>query len=273
MPYKLLALDLDGTLLDEQCRIPATTVEKLRLAQEKGVVVTLATGRMWVSTRTYATDLQISHPLITYNGALIRDAHGRETLYESLVSAELIRDLIAYCKSEQLYLQLYGNDEIVIEKRVAETEIDPDLKFASCRELGDFTAYLARPDTTALAGSPKMMIAVTRDRVDQIPRIRSELQTRFPELNVVQSRPWLLEILSPGVSKAAALEILAKSLGISRDEAIAVGDSDNDISMVSWAGLGAAVQNATPELVKVAKYLASAPSYRGVEEIIDKFIL
>ncbi|MGE5652847.1 MAG: HAD family hydrolase, partial [Bacillota bacterium] len=153
MPYKLLALDLDGTLINEECRIPETTVAKLRQAKEKGVIVTLATGRMWVSTRTYANDLKLGHPLITYNGAVIKDAEGRETLYEKLVSSELVRDIISYCKTENLYLQLYGNDEIVVEKCVAETEIDPDLKFAACRELGDFNEYLAGPAAQTLAGS------------------------------------------------------------------------------------------------------------------------
>lgn len=270
MTYRLLALDLDGTLLDENHRVPVSTIKKLREAESRGVIVTLATGRMWPSTKMYAEELKLVHPLISYNGALLRAVADESDVQYSNISLDAMRDMIAYCKKESLYLQLYADDEIVVEKCVEETLRDPDLQHASCREVEDYALYLTSPD---LRPTPKMMIRVPRHRVSEVYRIEAEVKHHFPHLNVVQSTPTLIELLSPNVSKGRALRLLSEKLGIAQSEVMAVGDGDNDISMVEWAGLGVAVQNASERLKAVANYVAEGARFCGVEEAIDRFIL
>ena len=270
MKYRLLALDLDGTLLDQNHRVPESTINKLRQAESLGVIVTLATGRMWPSTKMYAEELKLLHPLISYNGALLRAVTDDSEAQYHHISMEAMQDMIAYCKQRNLYLQLYADNEIVVEKCVEETLRDPDLMNAPCREVVDYSLYLASPN---LRPTPKMMIRVPRHRVSEVPGIEAEIKRNFPQLNVVQSTPTLIELLSPDVSKGRALRLLSEQLGRAQAEVIAIGDGDNDISMVEWAGLGVAVQNASEALKASSNYITQGSTFLGVEEAIDKFIL
>jgi len=259
--YKLLALDLDDTLLEKYLTVPPTTAIKLRALQAKGIGITLATGRMFPSAQIYARELALTLPLVTYNGAIVRAAAADTPLIAHLLPTEKMRQVIKCCKEHHWYLQFYNDDQIIVEKISNETRLDPDMKNVSVTEVGNFLKAELKP-------SPKMMTVQKPEDIASVKAILEEATGR--SLYMTGSKSYLLEIMSPKVSKAVALAELATKLGIDRSEVIAVGDSSNDLEMVKWAGLGVAVANATDELKAAAGYITAAPRSQGIEELIDK---
>ena len=169
-----------------------------------------------------------------------------------------------FCRERGLYLQMYDEDHIVVDKICESTLIDPDSKVTGIREIGDLTKAELRP-------SPKMMIL---DDPKRIPAIRRDLETLLgDQLYMAKSKEYLLEMMPKDVSKQKALIRFAQSLEIRREEVMACGDNTNDIEMLEWAGLGVAVANAVPELKNGADYVAEARRSFGVAEAVKKFVL
>ncbi|MDD3233422.1 MAG: Cof-type HAD-IIB family hydrolase [Candidatus Methanomethylophilus sp.] len=256
--YRLLAMDLDGTLLEADNTVPAAVNRRLQRLSAQGVYIVLATGRMGTTARSYAAAISDQAMCISFNGALV--IRGGECLFRSEVPVPLIKRMAAFCKERGLYLQMYSGDKICVEERCPELDTDPDLKYARAVELGDLTQAELRP-------SPKLLISHDPAAV---PALIVELRQLFPELNITQSMPYLIEIMMRGVDKSDALRELARQLGVSRREVVACGDNFNDLPMVAWAGCGVAVANAVPELKNVADYVAAGERSAGVAEAIDR---
>ncbi len=264
MKYKLLALDIDGTLVDKNVKVHQSTIDLLNKVIDKGIIVILATGRMYPSALAIAKKFDISTPLIVYNGAQIRDVKDDGYIFSKPIPLEVGKKIINFCKVNNLYLQLYENDSILVEKIVEETRIDPDLAFSPCKEVGNFLDYDLLP-------SPKKMIITDPDNAENvINRLKSLL---MDNIHIARSKPYLIELIHPQVSKAKALKLLASKYNIKQEEVIAIGDNDNDLEMISWAGLGAAVGNGSENLKDRAQYIGKATYNLGVEEIIHKFLI
>ncbi len=260
---KMLVMDLDDTLLDIQKKIPLRALDYLNKVSQKGVSVVLATGRIYPSARILAEQIQSDNPIICYNGSLIRTISGT-TIYEKYVDLEVIRDMAEYCKNNNLYLQLYYNDKIVVDHRCAELDIDPDSLVTECITVGDLTLADLHP-------SHKMMIV--NDPV-KIPEIQKELESLFyGKLYFATSKDYLLEMMPPAVNKSASLKILCDIYNIKPSEVLACGDNTNDAEMVKWAGVGVAVQNAVPSLKEVANYVSPFERSDGVIDAIKTYIL
>ena len=260
---KLIALDLDDTLLMPDCTIPDEAVAVLKRAADMGIKVVISTGRIFPSARMYAQRLGTNCPIICYNGAMIREPDG-DTIMSVQHSPEDIRQVALFCKKHGLYLQAYAEDDIVVEKTVEKTLIDPDSKTTNIRELGDLTKAELLP-------SPKMMFFDTPERLAEI---RVEFEKEFPDrFYIATSKEYLLEIMPKNVSKKNTLEKYATSCGITEDEVMACGDNTNDKEMVEWAGLGVSVANGVPELRAAADYIAEKERSFGVIEAVEKFVL
>ena len=260
--YRLLAIDLDDTLLSEDLTIPQQTADKISALRQKGIGVTIATGRMFTSARIYALQLGLRLPLVTYNGAVVRTAAADRPFFSHLIEPAQIRMVIDCCREHHWYMQLYNEDRIVVEKITEETRLDPDLKNASALEVGDFWGADIKP-------SPKIMIV---EKPQNIGRVYDILRDTIGEsLYMTGSKPYLLELMPQNVSKAKALAELCAKLGIDRSEVITVGDSGNDLEMVKWAGLGVAVGNASASLKDAADYITTSNRSEAIDELIDKY--
>lgn len=262
MTYKMLALDLDNTLLDKKLAVSPAAQAALQRLHEKGVVVTLATGRMFPSAAFYARQVGIEAPLATYNGALIRStAADSPTILRPLPQA-IVGRIAAFCRENGYYVQMYNDDQLVVERRTQETEIDPDLLHNPCVEVGDFTK-------AELGPTPKMLLVADPAKV---PGIRAQLQREFGDaLYLAASKDYLVEIMRHDVSKASALQLICGQLGIRREEVVCCGDNSNDAAMIQWAGMGVAVGNATPEVKEMADYTATRTFGDAVAEAADRF--
>lgn len=262
MPYKMLALDLDNTLLSKDLTMTPAAAEGVRQLLGRGIAVTLATGRMFPSAAFYARQIGIKAPLATYNGALIRSIAPDSPTVLRPLPPDIVRRIAAFCHRNGYYVQLYNDDRLLVERRTKETEIDPDLLHNPCVEVGDFTK-------ADLGPTPKMLLVADPKAV---PAIRRQLQQEFGDaLYLAASKDYLVEIMGQGVSKASALQLICDQLGIRREEVVCCGDNSNDAAMIQWAGLGVAVGNASQEVKALADYTAQHTFGDAVAEVIHRF--
>jgi len=261
MKYKLLALDLDGTLLMPDHKIAIETVNAIKKIVSNGAHVTLSTGRAFPSAKMHAQEAGIIEPLITYNGAWIRSIDGKGLNLLRAVSLEQMEYIIDYCRKNNIFVQYYNDDKVIIEKVSEEALRDPDLTNCGYVEVGDFYSVERKI-------SPKMLIVSSAQKA---PEIMNELKNNKMNLHISQSTPRLVEVMNMGVSKGSALPILCEHLGVTREETICCGDHINDIEMVKWAGLGVAMGNASPKLKECADHITKAQYSYGVLEVIETF--
>lgn len=257
---KLIATDLDNTLLDLQGHVPPSAAQLLRQIQRLGVLTAVATGRCYPSALAAAQVIGSDTPIICYNGSLIR--RGDEILSQHFIQPEDIRAVSQFCHEQSLYLQLYHEDVIVVETLCDETRLDPDLPVVSCREIGDFCSAKLHP-------TPKMLIV---DHPERIAGRLTDLTKKFSQLTFSQSQPWLIEIMPLDANKGLALAYLAGLLGLEADQVLALGDNTNDLPMLLWAGVGAAVANAVPQIKAQADYVCVGSRSEGVMEAVRRFI-
>ena len=270
MNIKLVALDLDHTLFDENKKLPKETATLLQKAIDRGVFMTPATGRMFRSARKIMRQLtgtaegyDVHFPMICYNGALVQYADEASPRYVRYVPEDVERDMAKFCRERGLYLQMYDHDCMVAERRSAIRMSDPIRKDVPLIEWGDYLK-------AEIPHTPKMLIA---DEPEVITTLIPEIEERFGErLHITRSDAIYLEMMAPGVNKGSALAWLAEHLGLSKNEVMACGDNDNDLEMLRWAGISVAVANAVPAVQREAVYVAAEERSKGVCEAVNKFI-
>lgn len=266
VPFRLLALDLDGTIVDSRLQVSARVRHALRLAMQAGVRITLASGRFFGSMRLFANDLAIREPLICFQGALIQDPVSEEVYFRCGVPLDLAHEFIAVGRQHGWDMCLYLDDRLYVER------ITPLVRFYAeyspiqeePHPVGDLRAFLTREPL-------KLLVVV---EAGQAAAVDAVLQQRFAgRLRVVRSFSQFVEGTNLAVSKGRALSFLAQKLGIPQAETMAIGDHDNDADMVAWAGLGVAMGNASAAVKAVADYVAPPLEEDGAAEAIERFVL
>ncbi|MCW3488620.1 Cof-type HAD-IIB family hydrolase [Dethiobacter alkaliphilus] len=263
MTFKLLALDLDDTLLGDDFLISPENRHAIRQAAKHGVLVTLATGRMFRSAVPFARELQIDLPLITYHGALIRTAGGEDTLYHRPVPLNLAQEMAELAAEENLHLNAYINDELFVARENELSRYYQNLAKVKVTAVGDLAEFLHTPPTKLTIINRDGWLDGIKDRI---------LEQYGEELSITISRPHFLEITDRLATKGQALRFLAEKHNIPQAEVAAVGDSFNDLDMIIYAGMGVAVANAREEVKAVADIITSANTEHGVADFIYKYL-
>ncbi len=267
MSLKMVAIDLDDTLLDSGLKISGPCQENIRRARQKGVIITLATGRMYSSALPYARQLEVDVPLITYQGALVKNSHTQELLYYQPLAPDRAVAVMDYCQGVGVHYHTYFDDRLCL-KSLSEEGTDYAQLAGVEPLIVDNLQEACRQGKEAL----KVMV-VNRDE-EQLLKLEQELKNiHGSSLNITRSKPYYLEIMDPRANKAQALKILAKHFGIEQQEVMALGDSYNDLEMLQWAGLGVAMGNAPAEVKRVADYLTASNDEDGVAAAIQYWIL
>ena len=255
--YRLLAMDLDKTLLRKDGSIPDETVKRLKELRSEGVHLALCTGRVRVSAEHYA-EIIGGASVVSFNGSVIRTEDGK--IMGSSIPPETVKNILEFCYENDVYIQFYDGDTILVEKHTPELDTDLDTHFTKYKECGDLRGINIKP-------TPKMVALELSDRVDGI---MAEMREKFPQLTMTNSSRYVIEIMPRGVDKGYGLSIVADSLGISKEETVAVGDSMNDLAMIEWAGVGVAVSNADDRLKTAADIVTGKEMSLGVLEIADR---
>jgi len=276
-PFRIIALDLDGTLLNALGEISAEDAAALRRFAERGGIVVLASGRMTPTIRTRQRALGLDGPTITYNGALVRapEAEGGEVLRRQPLPARYADELIEYARQQRLCLNYYLGEKLYAEDA-------PELRrFADLYSRRTEAVYHFLPDLRALAGSdPTKALIVTDRTVPGAPdaRHRDELYAVWhgrwgDEITVERSEPEYLEFLHKEAHKGAALATVAERYGVDRSLVLAIGDSYNDITMLEWAGCGVAVANAAEEAKGIADWVSPRThNQSAVADVIARLV-
>jgi len=271
LKYKMLVTDMDYTLLNKEKRVSDRNREALRRAMEKGVHMVVATGRIYTSARIYAKLLGLDTPIIASNGALIKDAS--KTIFRDILSQDTVREMLRLCHKYGVYCHFFTENTIYSEKL-----INVSLRYT------EWNKYMGEEDQVRIrivddgeeiveAAKSEVLKAVVFDDDDEkIQKLRDGIM-ETGIVSVSQSMKHNLEVMNKGVTKGNAVRILAQMYGINREEIIAIGDNENDISMIEYAGLGIAMGNAEEILKRAADHVTGDYQEDGVAEAIEKFIL
>lgn len=264
-PYKIVALDLDGTLLDERGEITENNLCALQRAREAGIIVLIATGRMLVSALPYYEKLKLKAPIITYNGALIKDVSADKIMAHHPVSLKQARSIIRDTQQKGLHLNLYLDDRLFVKEHTPESRGYEKDTGTQARAVGSLLDFLDRP--------PTKLLVIERDR-DRFVRLLQYYQKQFgSELKITESKKHYLEFGDLRATKGLALSSAADYLGVDCRQVMAVGDALNDLSMIKWAGCGVTVKGASSQIKEEADFIIPDPENDGIAYLIDRYIL
>jgi len=254
-------MDLDGTVLDETFTPSARTAAAIAAAEAAGIACLIATGRMFVSARRIAAQLGIRRPLVCYQGALVADPVSGEVLVHRPIEAPLAREILRAMPTEHArHSNLYIDDELYVWEENEATLRYSQVSGVEMHIVGPLADWIERPTTKI----------VTVGRPDDMDVLRDELQPLFgSRAFIAKSLPYFLEFAAPGVSKASGLALLADLLGFSAEQAVAVGDAENDREMLDWAGCGLAVANASDLLKGEADAVIPSVHDDGVAQLLE----
>jgi Cof subfamily protein (haloacid dehalogenase superfamily) len=262
--YKLIAIDVDDTLLTDNLTVTEGTKRAMEAAIAQGVTVTLATGRMFASAQKIAKQIELNVPIITYQGALVKTLLDGQVLYERNVPVDAAKELHAYVEANGLHLQLYVNDELY------GTEDNDKIKAYS--KLSNIP-YKIEPDFNKLLDFPMNKMLIIDDPA-KLDIIAEELKLLIGDrVHITKSKAHYLEFMHKEGTKGHALRFMAEHLGCSMDQTIALGDAWNDNEMILAAGLGVAMGNAIQSLKDIADYVTLSNNEEGVRHVIEKFVL
>jgi Cof subfamily protein (haloacid dehalogenase superfamily) len=261
---RLIAIDLDDTLLDNNIQVSPRACAAIRAAVKRGITVTLATGRMFASAVIFAKQIGLDVPLITYNGGLIRSSLTSETFLHQPVPVEVAGEILKLFDQHRWYIQSYVEDKLYVD------ELD-DYALTYAR-FSKITPIAIGKELYTMKAAPTKLLGMTEEK--NVKPLIHQLMQLFPgKLYATSSKPGYVEMMHPSVNKGQALSFLASKLGISQAEVMAVGDSLNDIDMLEFAGFGVAMGNAVPEVKAVAQAVTLRNNEDGVAEAIEKYAL
>lgn len=269
MKYKLVAIDMDGTLLNNENQVSNRTNEAIIKAKEKGVHIVLSTGRILKSALYYSKKLQLNNPIISCNGAIIVDETGK-IIYKKPIDSNMIKDMIKLSTEDNIYCHFYDETKFYSKMRVQEVldfynEGNSELNI-EVEVFKDIEDIVGKKDLNIYK-----FLFIDED-LDKLKKFRGKL-SKLNNINISSSWTNNVEAMATNVSKGEALRELCKILDINPEESIAIGDSENDLSMLNFAGLGVAMGNGEEKIKKEADYITDSNDNDGVAKVIEKFIL
>ena len=268
--YKMIVLDLDGTLTNQNKEITPKTKETLMRAQEQGKIVVLASGRPTYGVMPLAEELHLEDYggyILSFNGGIIMNCKTKEVVFSRQIPAESNGKIIDLAQEHNVSILTYENrtlltnrpeDQYVqLESRINTLKIIP----MTIEELKAYVTFSV----------PKFLMTDDGDYLAMVePKVKAALGKNF---SVYRSDPFFLEILPKGIDKAQSLERLLAVIGVKREEMIACGDGYNDLTMVQYAGLGVAMGNGVLPVRKAADYITLTNEEDGVAHVVEKFML
>lgn len=264
--YKLIALDMDGTLLNEEKKISKANYEAIKLARKKGIKVVLATGRPTKGIEKYLKELDLTHEneyAVSFNGAVVQEVKTGKIIAKNTMTIDDLKYLYQLSKMFNVNIHALTPDSCITPKINQYSELEATMNNIPL-EIVDFDSI---DNTTTIV---KIMFVDPEEKLtDVINNLPSDLYEKY---TIVRSAPFFLEFLNKKVNKGYGVELLAKKLDIKPDEVICIGDAENDVHMIKFAGLGVAMGNAFPEVKKIADYVTKTNQDDGVAHVINKFV-
>lgn len=276
MGVRLIALDIDGTLLDSRWKLPAANREAILEATRRGIEVALVTGRRYDFALPVAQDLGCPLTMIVNNGAMIRSSDG-VTRLRHLLAADVARRVlemtVAWRDGAAVIFDRPRADQLMMER----LDVDDSIRYAYYSRNLDFIGF-AKPLEACLVEDPlQVMFSGTVAEMEEVERLleRSALaeHVRMAATKYAARDFAMLDILPPGCTKGAALEEWAAKQSLRRDEILAIGDNHNDLEMLHFAGVPVVMGNCVPELRNYGWHQTFSNDESGVAAAIERFAL
>lgn len=266
--YKVIALDMDGTLLNDKKVISEETKKALKMAEDKGVRIVLSTGRPVEGVINYIKELELDKSenyVCCNNGSVIYNTVTMEPIVEIGLKGSDAKRVNQIAKQLNLLMYAYKDGNCIACEESPFTDLISGM-FKLNIKIVDFDNDIS--DEEAIVS---LMLVQVKEELDKvIDKIPSQF---FEDYNIIRSVPELLEIMNENACKSNGLKQLGDKLGIDISEFIACGDGLNDLDMIEGVGLGVAMGNAVEEIKEVADYITLSNEEDGIKHVIEKFIL
>jgi Cof subfamily protein (haloacid dehalogenase superfamily) len=263
---RLAVLDIDGTLIDSDLALHPRTRAAVRAAAARLPVV-LATGRMYRSALPWARELNVREPLVCYQGALVREQpHGDApgaVLFEEGLKPEAALAAIEIARAHGWHVQAYADDQLFCEQDRPEAHLYARIARVPINFVDDLA-------TVVVNGCTKI-VCVSQDPAAVDACVAAMSAGLGERARVTRSLEWFVEVVSPRINKALAVERVCSRSGLSLRDAVAVGDAPNDSEMLAAAGCGVAVRSARREVLAVADAICADPGQAGVADVLEHF--
>lgn len=267
--YKMICLDIDGTLLNSEHKISAKTKEVIQIvSNEMKIPVILVSARMSKGILFLLEELNISNPIICYSGALIMD--GKTNILSNVtIPISEVKQVLKSARDMGIHVSLYKDDEWYVEK-IDEWAKQEGIITNMSPNIMNFIDLLDLWEKEN-SGPNKILCMAQPNEIEVLNENAKAYSSN--NLNIYLSKPTYLEIMPSNASKTSAIEVLCKRFDIQRSEVIAIGDNYNDINMIEFAGLGIAMNNAPDAVKQYADDITLSNDEDGVAEAIKKYIL
>lgn len=289
--YKLIAIDLDGTLLNSYGTISEEDKIALKRAIEKGIKVVLTSGRGTMSVKNFANELDIQGEIICGNGAIIYNLQEDKIIYNQYIDKKKVLQIIKICEENSIYYNVFTEDTILTsslaynvlfynqenvkkpDNKKTNINIIPNIyKYIEEREKEDYLKIcICDKNNIIFGGIMKKLQEVKNVNVMEVAHMARKLIANGTDYVPVEY--YITEIMNQNADKWNAIEFLIKELGIDRSEVIAIGDNVNDEQMLKNAGLGVAMGNSAPYIKEMAKEVTLDNNSGGVRNIVEKYLL
>lgn len=267
--YKILATDMDGTLLNNEKKVTKEVFDAVQNAKKEGKKIVLSTGRPLPGVIRYLDELNLNEEgdyVICFNGALVQEVKTKKVISNIEMNYSDFEKIYSFAKENNVGIHINTPTNVVIptEKPNQYTEIEASLNGIDIVSMNE---KQIKEEVTFC----KVMIIDDPEKLEEIiPKIPKELHDNY---TIVRSAKFFLEFLNKEANKGNALKKLCKHLDIKIEEAIAVGDEENDKHMIEYAGLGVAMENARDSIKEIANHITVSNEESGVAKVINEFLL
>jgi len=266
MTFRLLACDIDDTIVRFPDPPSPAVASALHAAREQGTIVALVTGRAFRRARPIAQMLDLDTPVICNHGGSIRDGKTGDMLHRETLPRALAAEVVAWMSAQDVHMFVFDQDLVYYTGKT--DEIVADFQVYTCGEQSIYAPDLAQ----TLPEETEIILCTSQDHEHLAEVHRQAVQQFGQRTRVLFSHPYGLDIM-PHSSKSQALGWLAARLDIPQEDVLAVGDGDNDVDMLAWAGLGVAIGDGTPAALEQADVIAPPFDQDGLAWAIQQYIL
>lgn len=267
MSYKLIALDLDGTLKTSENKIAPKTLKALIKCQEMGIKVVLASGRPTPGLRHEAKELRLDEfegYILSFNGAKVHDYKTGEIIYEKALTSVQAKEMVQRARDFKLASMSYLENDLISDQ-TNDTYVQGEAKLNDMpmKQIDDLVEFIDFPVNKVLLASDPEYVA----------KVLDEFKGPYEDqLSIYRSAPYYIEIMAQNIDKAASLDCLVKHLGITKEEVMAFGDGFNDLSMIEYAGMGVAMDNAVDGVKAKANRVTLSNNDEGIAYMLSQLI-
>ena len=268
MAYEILVLDIDGTLTNSQKEISNNTLNAILNIQERGHIVVLASGRPTPGILELSAKLQLAKYngyILSYNGGKIIHCASNEIIFQKVLDQSVIAELYQDALEHKVGIITYENNSIIAGTKTDEYMLkESNINKIPIKEVPNFIDYVTFDVNKCLMTGESSHLAY----------VEEQLKRKYEnKLSIYRSEPYFLEIMPKGIDKAKSLSKLLDHLNLTKEQLICCGDGYNDLTMIEYAGLGVAMENANDDVKKVADFITHSNDNDGVVHVINQFLL